>query len=66
MSREWELIDSFLTFQLVYVATALGIAHALADGPGSRPRWPARSEREARAVWRPTTSAGCAAAMLVQ
>ena len=33
MSREWELIDSFLTFQLVYVATQLGIGDALADGP---------------------------------
>jgi hypothetical protein len=33
MSREWELIDSFLTFQLVYVATRLGIGDALADGP---------------------------------
>jgi SAM-dependent methyltransferase len=33
VSREWELIDSFLTFQLVHVAARLGIADALADGP---------------------------------
>jgi O-methyltransferase domain len=33
MSREWELVDSFLTFQLVYVAARLGIGDALAGGP---------------------------------
>jgi hypothetical protein len=33
VSREWELIDSFLTFQLVHVAARLGVGDALADGP---------------------------------